>query len=49
MRFFQVMDISLDKFYRRAFFHKIKIPEYFLAKLGLTVRHIISDHLQLKK
>ncbi|KAF8354022.1 sek-1, partial [Pristionchus pacificus] len=33
----EVMDISLDKFYRRAFFHKIKIPEYFLAKLGLTV------------
>ncbi|GMR62976.1 hypothetical protein PMAYCL1PPCAC_33171, partial [Pristionchus mayeri] len=33
----EVMDISLDKFYRRAFFHKIPIPEYFLAKLGLSV------------
>ncbi|GMT35824.1 hypothetical protein PFISCL1PPCAC_27121, partial [Pristionchus fissidentatus] len=33
----EVMDISLDKFYRRAFFHNIVIPEYFLAKLGLSV------------
>uniref|UniRef100_A0A0N4ZIK5 mitogen-activated protein kinase kinase n=1 Tax=Parastrongyloides trichosuri TaxID=131310 RepID=A0A0N4ZIK5_PARTI len=46
----EVMDISLDKFYKAAFDHNIKLEEDFIAKVAWSIingLHFMKEHMEL--